>query len=72
MRAEAIGDAVVGGVVTRVGALDRVVEETDVSVLARLDLRPVFVGVSAEAVSARNRRKHGVLSRSAAPSRGGV
>ena len=52
-RAEAIGDAVVGGVVTRAGALqDRVVEETDLSVLAKLDMRPVFVGVSAEAVSA--------------------
>ena len=52
VRGEAIGDAVVGGVVTRIGALDRVVEETDVSVLARLDLRPVFVGLSAEAVTA--------------------
>lgn len=52
-RPEAIGDAVVGGVVTRAGALeDHIAEETDLSVLARLDLRPVFVGVSPEAVSA--------------------
>ena len=52
-RAEAIGDAVVGGVVTRAGALeDHVTAVTDLSVLAKLDLRPVFVGVSAEAVSA--------------------
>lgn len=50
---EAIGDAVVGGVVTRAGALDdRVPDDTDVSVLARLDLRPVYVGVTAEAVRA--------------------
>ena len=41
----------VGGIVTRAGALtDRVAADTDVSVLARLDLRPVFVGVTVEAV----------------------
>ena len=52
-RPEAIGDAVVGGVVTRAGALgDRADDEIDVAALARLDLRPVFVGVSPEAVSA--------------------
>lgn len=52
-RVEAIGEAVVGGVVTRAGALEnRIAEETDLSVLAKLDLRPVFVGVSPEAVSA--------------------
>ena len=51
--AEAIGDAVIGGIVTRAGALDdRVPGDTDVSVLARLDLRPVFVGVTEEAVRA--------------------
>ena len=51
--AEEIGDAVVGGIVTRAGALtDRVAADTDVSVLARLDLRPVFVGVTTEAVRA--------------------
>ena len=52
-RAEAIGDAVVGGIVTRAGGLeDKIAEEVDVSVLSRLGLRPVFVGVSAEAVNA--------------------
>ena len=52
-RVEAIGDTVVGGIVTRAGGLEnKVAEETDVPILARLGLRPVFVGVSAEAVSA--------------------
>ena len=52
-RAEAIGEAVVGGVVTRAGALEkRIDDEMDLSVLARLDLRPMFVGVSPEAVGA--------------------
>jgi len=52
-RADAIGDAVVGGIVTRAGGLeDRIAEVEDVSMLSRLGLRPVFVGVSAEAVSA--------------------
>ena len=52
-RAEAIGDAVVGGIVTRAGGLgDQIAGDLDVSVLARLGLRPVFVGVSADAVSA--------------------
>ena len=51
--AEAIGHAVFGDVVTRAGVLqDRIAGETDVSVLARLDLRPEFVGISAEAVRA--------------------
>lgn len=70
--AEAIGNAVVGGVVTRAGALDdRVATNTDVNVLARLDLRPVFVGVTAGAVRAaiegdteffRERGRRGVVS----------
>ena len=52
-RSEMIGDAVVGGIVTRAGALERHdADDTDVSVLARLDLRPVWVGMAAEAVSA--------------------
>lgn len=51
--ATAVGDAVVGGVVTRAGALgERVANDTDVTVLARLALRPVFVGVTTEAVRA--------------------
>lgn len=52
-RQEAIGNATVGGIVTRVGALgDSIAKETDVSVLAEFGLRPVFVGISPEAVSA--------------------
>lgn len=50
--AEAIGDARVGGVVTRAGSLEDRVALTDLPVLARLDLRPRYVGVSVEAVRA--------------------
>ena len=50
---EAIRHAMVSGFVTRAGPLQhRNAEETDVSVLARLDLRPAFVGISAESVRA--------------------
>ena len=51
-RAEAIGGAVVGGVVTRAGPLEDRAEETDVPTMARLDLRPRWVGVVPEAVRA--------------------
>ena len=51
-RIEAIGDAVVGGVVTRAGPLEDRAQATDVPTMARLDLRPRYVGVSVQAVTA--------------------
>lgn len=51
-KAEEMGD-LVGGIVTRAGPVtDRVLSVTDQETLARLDLRPVYVGIERELIRA--------------------
>ena len=52
-RGEAIGDAILGGVVTRVGAMvGAPLVPADVDTLVHLNFRPAFVGVSEKAIRA--------------------